>query len=332
MSSGRELGAKGASGAGGASHANHAARSPERAAIEWEVRLREEGMGAHEQADFDSWRRDAANARAWDALQARLARMRPAAAAERAAVADALRVPSEKRRKLLRAGFGGMAAVLGLVAARDAAHRLGLDADWRSAIGERRTVSLADGSRMTIDAGSRVYRTAASGDSALCVSSGQVLVRMPASRTAGARRIETAHGVVETAGGTLNVGRINRHSVLAVGAGDAWLSQPGREPLHVAAGASVTFSAAGTERLAQSFELVSAWTRGIFVADNLPLPALVDVFNRYDTGLIHVTGAAAEVRVSGVFLLGDIPRALIQVADSAPVELTRIGDYLSVLS
>jgi transmembrane sensor len=77
---------------------------------------------------------------------------------------------------------------------------------------------------------------------------------------------------------------------------------------------------------------VSAWTRGIFVADNLPLPALVDVFNRYDSGVIRVTGGANQLRVSGVFLLGDIPRALTQVADSAPVELTRIGDYVSVFS
>jgi transmembrane sensor len=316
----------------GANDANKAARSPELAAIEWEVRLREEGLAAHNQASFEAWRRDEANARAWEALQARLARMRPAAATERAAVAEALRVPSAKRRKLLRAGFGGMAAVLGFVAVRDGAHRLGLDADWRSAIGERRTVDLADGSRMTIDAGSRIYRAAASGDRVLRVSAGQVLVRMPGSRTLAPRRIETGHGTVQTAGGTLDVGRIHRHSVLAVGSGQAWLSQPGREPLHVASGESVIFSAAGAHRFAQSFELVSAWTRGIFVADNLTLAALVDVFNRYDTGLIRVTGNATDVRVSGVFLLGDIPRALTQVADTAAVELTRVGDYLSVFS
>ncbi|MFP3606015.1 FecR family protein [Paraburkholderia sp. SIMBA_053] len=247
-------------------------------------------------------------------------------------MADALRVPSEKRRKLLRAGFGGMAAVLGFVAVRDGVHRLGLDADWRSDIGERRTVSLADGSRMTIDAGSRIYRTAAHDDLSLRVSAGQVLISMPESRAGASRRIETAHGVIETAGGTLNIGRIYHHGVLAVGTGNAALSLPERKPIRVAAGESVIFSATGAHRLAQSFDMVSAWTRGIFVADNLPLPALVDVFNRYDTGLIHVTGSAVEVRVSGVFLLGDIPRALTQVADNAPVELTRVGDYLSVFS
>ncbi|WP_321817203.1 MULTISPECIES: FecR family protein [unclassified Paraburkholderia] len=309
-----------------------AARSPQRAAIEWEVRLRDDALTAHDHADFEAWRGDDTNAQAWEALQTRLARLRPAAVTERAAVADALRVPSEKRRKLLRAGFGSMAAVLGFVAVRGGAHRLGLDADWRSAIGERNTVNLADGSRMTIDAGSHIYRTAGSSDQILRVSTGQILVQMPGSHAGIARRIETAHGFVETVGGTLDVGRIHRHSVLAVRTGEAWLSQQGRAPLRVPAGESIAFSAAGPRPLAQSFELVSAWTRGIFVADNLPLDALVDVFNRYSTGVIRVTGAAADVRVSGVFLLDDVPRALTQVADSAPVELTRIGDYLSVFS
>jgi len=307
-------------------------QTAERTAIEWEVRLREAELSPHEQAAFDTWRSDEANACAWQALQARLARMRPAVPAERAAVADALRVPSGKRRRLLRAGFGGMVAVLGFATVRDGVHRLGLDADWRSPIGQRRTVRLTDGSRMTMDAGSRVYRIAAPSDRALRVSAGQVLVEMPSSRAGAPGRFETVHGVVEADGGALNVGRIHRHSVVSVGRGEARISQPGRAPVYVAAGESVAFTEAGLTRFAQPFDLVSAWTRGIFVADNLPLPALVDVFNRYDSGVIRVTGGANQLRVSGVFLLGDIPRALTQVADSAPVELTRIGDYVSVFS
>lgn len=316
----------------GAGAKSEAARSPERGAIEWEVRLREGELDAREFEAFKAWHGEAANGRAWEALQARLARMRPAAAAERLAAAQALRVPSESRRKLLRAGFGGVALVLAGVALRESVHRLGLDADWQSAIGERRSVNLADGSRMTIDAGSRVYRGAARGDLALRVSVGQVLVRMPSSHAGLVLSIETEHGIVQSDGGALNVGRIYRHSVVAVGKGEALVLQPGRPALRVAAGESVAFSDQGARRLAQPFELVSAWTRGIFVADNLSLDALVDVFNRYESGVIRVAGGAREVRVSGVFLLGDIPRALTQVAESAPVELTRVGNYLSVFS
>jgi len=309
-----------------------------RGAVEWEVRLREGELDARELAAFEAWQRDEANGRAWAALQTRLARMRPGGAAERAAAAEALRVPSAQRRKLLRAGFGGVALALAGVALREGVHRLGLDADWQSAIGERRTVSLADGSQMTIDAGSRVYRVnrsdrgAASGDRVLRVSAGQVLVHMRASHAGLLRSIETEHGVVQTEGGTINVGRIYRHSVVAVGKGEAVVLQPGRPALRVAAGESVAFSSDGARRLAQSFDLVSAWTRGIFVADNVSLDALVDVFNRYEPGVIRVTGEAGEARVSGVFLLGDIPRALTQVAESAPVQLTRVGPYLSVFS
>ncbi|WP_186310898.1 FecR family protein [Paraburkholderia sp. BCC1886] len=304
----------------------------DRAAIAWEVHLREGNLRAAELADFDHWRSDASNARAWEALQARLARLRPREAVRRAAVAEALRVPSEKRRRLLRAGFGGAAVLLGSLALHDSVRRLGLDADWHSAIGERRTVQLADGSRMTIDAGSRIYRASPRNDLALRVSVGQVLLHAPASRAGVLRQIETEHGTVMTDGGELNVGRIHRHSVVAVGKGEAMLYQRGARPLAVSAGESVAFAHEGARRLAQPFELVSAWTRGLFVADDISLEALVDVFNRYDDGLIRVVGPAAQARVSGVFLLRDIPGSLVQVAENTPVELTRVGDYLRVLS
>lgn len=105
------------------------------------------------------------------------------------------------------------------------------------------------------------------------VSAGQVLSGMPESRAGASRRIETAHGVIETAGGTLNIGRIYHHGVLAVGTGNAALSLPGHKPIRVVADESVIFSATGAHRLVQSFDMVSAWTRGIFVADNLSLPS-----------------------------------------------------------
>ena len=98
--------------------------------------------------------------------------------------------------------------------------------------------------------------------------------------------------------------------------------------MRVRAGESVAFTRDGARRLAQPFELVSAWTRGLFVADNVTVAEVADVFNRYRVGLIRATGAAATQRISGVFVLNDIDRAVQQVADSAPVELTQIGSYL----
>ncbi|TDV19634.1 FecR family protein [Paraburkholderia caballeronis] len=303
----------------------------ERAAIEWEARLRGGDADETELAEFAAWHRELDNSRAWAALQERLARLRMDGSAARAAAAAALRVPSEKRRKLLRAGFSTMAVALAGLALKESAHRLGLDADWRSAIGQRQTVQLAGGARMTMDAGTSVYRGSRHADFALRVPVGQVLVSMPA-RAGNALAVATADGDVWSAGGELNVGRIYRHSVVAVRDGDAELRLARGRVMRVRAGESVAFTRDGARRLAQPFELVSAWTRGLFVADNVTVAEVADVFNRYRVGLIRATGAAATQRISGVFVLNDIDRAVQQVADSAPVELTQIGSYLTVFS
>jgi transmembrane sensor len=110
------------------------------------------------------------------------------------------------------------------------------------------------------------------------------------------------------------------------------LSLPGRAPMRIDADSGVAFSAKGVRQLSQPFELVSAWTKGLYVADNVALPELFDVFNRYHSGIVRATGAATQQRVSGVFALNQIDRALSQVADTLPVDVTRVGSYLTVFS
>ncbi|MEK6424282.1 MAG: DUF4880 domain-containing protein [Burkholderia gladioli] len=311
--------------------------SPDKAAIAWEVRLRDGEVAADELAAFEAWRGEADNARAWQALQERLARLRGTGARERAATAAALRVSSASRRKMLRAGFGVASAVLLGVGVRESVRGLGLDADWRSGIGSIETVRLADGTPMTIDAGSRIYRAAAREagaqpeDIALRVSEGQVLVRM-APGLRGRITLATRDGAVTGRVGTLNVGRIGRRSIVSVRGGDAWLHPARGAPVAVRAGDSLAFSADGVHRVGQPFELVSAWTRGMYVADDVPLSDLVDVFSRHRHGVLQVAGSAGELRISGVFMLGDIDAALRQVAQSAPVTVTRLGPYLTVLT
>ena len=120
-----------------------------RQAVEWEVRLRE-GQAAAVSIDDDALRdfarwysTSAVHAQAWDALQERLARLGGRTGATLsgggpdAAMAAALRAPSDERRRALRAAFGLLVVGVGAWGARAGYHQLGLDADWRGAIGQR---------------------------------------------------------------------------------------------------------------------------------------------------------------------------------------------------
>jgi transmembrane sensor len=301
-------------------------------AIMWEVRLREGDAGKAVLCEFERWlAASPSHELAWDALQARLSRMGGASSPDAAAFARALRTPSIDRRRALRAAFGLLALGVGGWGALQGAQQLGLDADWRSAVGERGEGAMADGTPLVYDAASHIYLSGSAGSPVLDLRQGQLLLKAWPQQ-GRMLSISTAHGMVATAGATLNVGRMRERSVVSLSAGSALLRLPGRTATSLEAGQTAYFSAQGVEVADLSFDAASAWTRGILVADRLPLADLLDVFGRYRGGLLRATGRAAAQQISGVFRLDDIDRALLQVSDTLPVRVTRYGRYLAILS
>lgn len=297
-------------------------------AIGWEAQLR---SGAVEESDlqaFDAWiETSSAHRAAWDALQRRLTRWSGAGPA----AASALRTDAPDRRQLLRTGFH--LAVLGVAGAGalQAWHHAGGGADLASETGQRRAVTLADGSSLALDADSRIYRSGEPAAPLLKLARGQLLLRVAPRRTAPAV-VAVGTARLSTSGGVLNVGRFDQRSVIALGSGAATLHQPGESPLALAGGDTFYLDGHRLTRSGQSFAAVTAWQRGLFVADRLPLAQLASVFNRYHRGAIRIIGAAKELQISGVFKLGDIDQALAQVANTLPVEVRRYGAWLTVLS
>ena len=306
--------------------------APERQAVMWEVRLREGDADDAELRAFDNWRgASTANARAWDALQERLTRMGGGGARTSAAMAHALRVPSEERRRALRAGFGLLALGVGAWGALEGVQGLGLDADWRSAVGQRGEGTLADGTPLAYDADSRIYLAGAADAPVLDLRQGQLLLKA-APRADRVLSVSTAHGTVVSSGAVLNVGRLRERSVVSLGAGSALLRPAGRSAMPITAGQTFYFDRHGAHASELPFAAVSAWTRGVLVADRLPLSELLEVLGRYRAGLLRASGEAATRPISGVFRLDDIEGALRQVAAALPVKLTRYGRYLAVFS
>jgi transmembrane sensor len=307
-----------------------AAASPQRQAVMWEVRLREGDADDAQLGAFERWRGASAdNAEAWDALQERLARM--GGGSRGSAMARALRAPSTERRRALRAAFGLLALGVGAWGAREGAHGLGLDADWRSAVGERGAGVMADGTPLAYDADSRIYLAGRASAPVLDLRRGQLLLKA-SSQPGGILTVSTTHGTVVSSGATLNVGRLRERSVVSVGAGSVWLRPAGRAAMPIEAGQTFYFDRHGVRASELSFAAASAWTRGVFVADRLPLAELLEVFGRYRAGLLRASGKAATQQISGVFRLDDIDGALLQVAAALPVKLARYGRYVAVFS
>lgn len=304
----------------------------EHQAVMWEVRLREGDVGASVLNEFDHWRSaEAVNEQAWNALQQRLSRIGGARAHDGLAMARALRTPAIERRRALRAAFGLLVLGCGTWGIREGMHGLGLDADWRSAVGERGEGRLADGTPLAFDANSRIYLAGSAQSPLLNLHQGQVLVKSWQQRDE-LLTVATSHGTVSTEGATFNVGKLHERSVVSLSSGSALLRPQGGRPVLVSAGETFYFNHKDSQQAEMPFGAVSAWTRGVCVADRMPLAELLEIFGRYRKGLLRVSGRAAALQISGVFRLEDIERTLSQVLDILPVRMQRYGAYLTVFS
>ncbi|GGY21463.1 DUF4880 domain-containing protein [Massilia dura] len=300
----------------------------ERTAIDWEVRLRDPGVDERELRAFRAWHDGAPeHAAAWTSLQRQLGQMGGRggrAGGEGLAVARALRKPVEERRRALRAGFGmAMLAITG-AGSWKLAHELGYDATWRSAVGERGAATLADGSALRFDAASRIDLAGGAGPVRLHLRQGQLLVR-----ARGALTVAVGGAEIDCNGAELCAGRLVQRGIAAVRGGEARLRLPGRAPVALASGDVLTFDGAGGAAGALpsplSFNAASGWTRGILVADRLPLPDVAEAFGRYHRDIVRVGGTAASRVISGVFRLDDLDGALRQIGGALPVRVARYG-------
>ncbi|WP_432378018.1 FecR domain-containing protein [Duganella sp. P38] len=304
----------------------------EHQAVMWEVRLREGEIGAAVLQEFDRWRRaESVNEQAWNALQQRLSRFGGGRSPASLAMAQALRTPATERRRALRAAFGLLVLGAGTWGIREGMHGLGMDADWQSAVGERGEGRLADGTPLAFDANSRIYLAGSAQSPLLKLQQGQVLLKSWPARD-DALTVSTAHGSVSTEGATFNVGKLHARSVVSVSSGSALLRPDGGRPVLVSEGETFYFDGKSAQQAETGFGAVSAWIRGVCVADRTPLAELLEIFSRYRKGLLRVSGRATSLQISGVFRLDDIERALMQVADILPVRIQRYGGYLTVLA
>ena len=310
------------------------------AATVWLMRRREPGFRPGEEAAFAGWlTADPRHARAlaeaerlWDALALPAAAL--VAGRDAAARAPACRPPLLRARTatpILRGGrrWAAAAALLLAVAGGVAwgpALRDDLMADQRTAVGERRTVELADGSRVTLNTGTalavdldpalrrvRLFRGEAYFD----------VVRDPARPF----RVETPAGSVEVLGTRFNLrlrdGRATvtvaegRVAARPASGGPAQVLGPGEESI-------VTAAAAGTP-VAVDRAAGEAWRHGRLVFYRASLADVVAELERYRGGRILPLGRRlADLRVTGAFDTARPDDALDVIAAALSIEVSRL--------
>lgn len=282
-------------------------------AAAWFARLRGDEVSAAERAAFAAWldadvrhRREYETfEQLWDAS----ARLRPQA-------------PQRRRAIRAAAGLACIALVSGWLGWN------WLDGRMATGPGESKYLRLADGSELAIAPDTRLRVKFDSGSRRLELDEGQIAVTVAVDRQ---RPFEVAAG-----GGTVrdigtrfevDVGRERTRVTVAEGMVEIDLPASGGAPRKVGAGETADFGGRDVSAARPVDAMAAlAWTRGQLVFDAASLADVVAALNRYRKTPVELADPSlANVRISGVFLIGDENVALQALESVAPVEFVADG-------
>jgi transmembrane sensor len=274
---------------------------------------------ALDHAELARWREaDPRHEAAWQAVAAI---WRDTARLRRDATGRILRQPAWRRptwqRRAVVAVLTGAACGAGLFWDRGGpALLLG---DITTGTAETLSRTLADGSRLTLDARSAVDFDPATRQ--LRLLSGALFVTVPAPLATG------MSGLLATAGdATVTIAEAASLSISRRAGGVQVAVASGRAELHSRVGTSVAPLTAG--RMIEvppgrrplppwpvTIAGIGAWRHGRLVAEDRPLAELTEELGAHFRGLILLRGETAQKRVSVALDLDDVPAALASLAD-----------------
>ena len=303
-------------------------------AVQWQVVLASGEVTPQQARDFDAWLyADPSHQRVWQSLcggleQALSAwRRNPAQTPRSDLICDALQ-RSQQRRLALRRGL----LVMGLTAgagwlARDRYPISQLTADRSTGTAERRSLTLADGSELLLNARSAVDLRFDAGQRRVTLLRGEVVLRVAARAGAAALELYSREGLLRSDGGTL-LARQRPGRTLA-----AALDQPVQvAPAHAApvtlpAGSAAWFDRAGLiAAVSADAAGLAAWQHGRLEAHDQPLADIVEALRDYWPGMLSLSARAAGLRVYGVYALDEPRRTLAALGQTLPIRLLpRLG-------
>lgn len=306
-------------------------------AAEWLVRWSEGELDASERAAWEHWKgsspqREQAWARA-QLLQSRMGGLPPALAL---AVLDRPHSPQRRAAMLklavlmalLPAGWGGW----------ELSRRQQWSADYRSAVGERRELTLADGTRVTLNTDSAIDVLYDANQRLVRLRAGEIMVQTAPDVSSLARPflVSTAQGRMQALGTRFSVRELNARTHLAVleGAVKVVLADNRQaQPLVINAGQRTEFSAQTFGDVGPAERYAGAWTQGMLMADKLRLADFAAELSRYRRGVVRCDPAIAALPVSGAYPVSDTQRSLNMLAQTYGIKVaSHFAGYWVTLS
>jgi transmembrane sensor len=308
-------------------------------AAAWRVHLTE--IGTDTTLEFEAWLGDLENAQAWARIShpwdylGQLAHEPELVAARQAALGDANRANARRFVRMPKKQIASAVAAILLIGLSSwgALQWLQRPDDYSTTQGERRVITLADNSKISLDANSEVTVRYTKTSRELHLLKGQARfdvahdVERPFSVQAGDQKV-IATGTafnIDMAGQKVLVTLIEGHVVVLnenIHSATLNFSRPAwRGSVELKAGQQLAaVPSAPPEVEIADIQRVTAWTTGQIMFDNEALSSVVTRVNRYsDTQIVIADPKVSAMRISGVLNAGDVSGFVDIVTHYLPV-------------
>ena len=280
---------------------------------------------------------DPTHQQAWERLQRRIGQpFAPLRALEQRApgqAAEARQVllqPTLSRREVL----ASLASVGLLGGALWAGWRSDTTQNWLADLhtdsGERRSFTLADGSRLSLNSASAVNLRFDTTQRLLVLRQGELLIQVAADPQRPLR-VRTAQGQVQALGTRFLVSQEGDATRVVVLEHSVRASLPDGRWLDLQQGQAALLHSHIIEPLTEAQEQRAAWLHGRLEVLDEPLHVVVDALRPYQRGYVRLAPAVRNLRVQGVFPLDQPQEALIALAESLPINIRQYGPWLTLI-
>ncbi len=299
-------------------------------AADWAIALRYDAPSSVERQAFERWRQQSpAHAAAWARAESVFAPFEQVPADLGKGAVRTLAQGYDRRRSLRLLTTLLLAAPAAWLAVRTVPWRQWA-ADVATSTGERKTLTLPDGSTLVLNTASAVNVAFTAAERRIRLVAGEIFITTHADPAPVHRpfTVDTPLGAVRALG--------TRFGVRALGA-DAYRvavfeSAVEIQPLlgqarKLYSGEQAEFGTQGVGETARVDDAAALWTQGMLLARDMRLDDLIAELARYRPGILRCDPAVASLRMSGSISLADTDAALAALANSMPVRVERRTRY-----
>jgi transmembrane sensor len=207
----------------------------------------------------------------------------------------------------------------------------GISGEERTTIGQQRTLSLPEGTRVVMGTDTRMRVRYGSRERRIELLQGEIMLTTAPDTSPQVRPllVATRQGLVQPLGTVFSVRLVNHAARVEVFQQRVRII-PQAEPDHaliLAAGQRAELTPYQVSEPVSLDDAAGAWADGMIVAANTRLQDFIEELSRYRRGYLGCAPEVADLRVSGTYPLDDTDRILKALTQSLPLQLHYVSPY-----